>query len=138
MIQPFVDHFMASKEQVLEDFRSKRPQGYEDLVARLVTLLGNQELDEWGMPDPQRITKIDHGDYQGMLLFVIGAKGYQPSTYWYIPVSYGSCSGCDTFEAIAPSWADELLSDEALNGLWTLMLHMVQKMKQINGYEEAV
>jgi hypothetical protein len=71
----------------------------------------------------------------------IGAKGYQPSSYWCIFVGYGSCSGCDTFEAIGGyrnlHGLDGEPSDDATE-YWTLMLHMVQKMKAIGGWEEAV
>lgn len=57
-------------------------------------------IDECDAPHPERIHQIDDGDYQGTLIFVIGAGGYQPSRYWYVKVGYGSCSGCDTLQAI--------------------------------------
>ncbi len=135
MIQPFVDHFMASKEKIITGLKETRPQDYKNLVERLVSLLG--EVDDYDGPDLERIVVIDHGDYQGTLLFIIGAKGYQPSNYWCIPVGYGSCSGCDTLEAIG-GYSDDPVTDEQANEYWTLMLHMVQKMKAIGGYEESV
>lgn len=48
------------------------------------------------------ISIIDNGDYQGTLLFVIPFDTYQPSEYEYLMtyVGYGSCSGCDTLQAI--------------------------------------
>jgi hypothetical protein len=137
MIQPFVNHFMASKDDVIASLKEHAPTDYEDLVKRLVVLLAETPGDG-DAPDLTRIVKIDHGEYQGTLLFIIGASGYQPSVYWYIFVGYGSCSDCDTFEAIGLPWNGEPASEEQVNELWTLMLHMVQKMKRIGGYEEAV
>ena len=46
-------------------------------------------FEGYGGPGLERIHRIDDGDYQGTLVFVIGGKGYQLSTYWYVKVSYG-------------------------------------------------
>lgn len=129
MIQPFVDKLISSRESVINGLKDKRPSSYDDLVARLVTLLSDP--NEYRSPDPERITVIDDGDYQGTRLFVIGATGYQPSQYWSIMVDYGSCSGCDSFEANR-EWSDEP-SDKEAEGNYTMMLHMVQSMREIGG-----
>lgn len=136
MIQPFVDKFMAAKSDLIAEFKANRPDSYDDLVTRLVKLLRDE--DEYSSPDPDRITVIDHGDYQGTRLFVIGATGYQPSTYWSIFVSYGSCSGCDTFEAIGgySGYSEDPVTDTEANEYWTLMLHMVQSMRALNSDDE--
>ena len=89
--------------------------------------------EQYGEPDPDRITVIDHGDYQGTLLFVVGECGYQPSTYWATSYGYGSCSGCDTLLSIA-NYRNEM-TDEKIELFWTEGLHMVQGIRQIAGYD---
>ena len=81
---------------------------------------------------PERIHKIDDGDYQGTLLFVIAAKGYQPSKYWAVSVGYGSCSGCDTLEGIKSDGDyGESPNKQQIADYMTLALHIVQGLKQI-------
>jgi hypothetical protein len=97
MIQQFVDRFMAAEHDIKAQLTT-HVHSYGALVDIVVRTLVSE--DDYDSPDPARITTIDHGDYQGTLLFIVGAQGYQPSTYWAIPVSYGSCSGCDTLQAM--------------------------------------
>ena len=131
MIQDFVDKFMKAEEAVKQELKSKPPESYDDLVHRLVHVIGAE--DEYRVPSTKRIHLINDGDYQGTLLFVIGAGDYQPSLYWAIPVEYGSCSGCDTLEAIRDEgpWKAKESTPEQVQQYWTLMLHMVQLMKEI-------
>lgn len=134
MIQEFVDKVIAAKPELIAEFQEKRPDSYDELVKRVVEIVGSE--DNYGSPDPKRITVIDHGDYQGTRLYVIGANGYQPSAYWTIFVSYGSCSGCDTFEANNDlySYDDDgkiVIDPKAAEGNYTMMLHMVQSMKEV-------
>ena len=79
-------------------------------------------------PDPERIHRIDDGNYQGTLVYVIGEKGYQPDKYWYVKVDYGSCSGCDTLEGIR-DYTDDAPTDEQAKDYMTVALHIVQGMK---------
>ena len=131
MIQKFVDKFVSGKETLEAQFKSKRPDSYIDIVRAVASVIGGEDSDDYGnSPDPERIHQIDDGDYQGTLVFVIGATGYQPSTYWYVRVSYGSCSGCDTLQAIQ-QWGDEV-HDEEVKDYMTLALHIVQQMKQMD------
>ena len=136
MIQKFVDVVIGAKEDLIAEFQTKegRPRSYSGLVTRLVKLL-EPVSDHYDSPDPERITVIDHGDYQGTQLYIIGAQGYQPSTYWSIFVAYGSCSGCDSFQANY-TWQDEKLLEEA-KGNYDMLLHMVQSMKRIGQYPEV-
>jgi len=99
---------------------------YEELVKLTIeTIITDEEV--WGqdVPDPERITQIDHGDYQGTFLFVIAEQGYQPSKYWYVYVSYGSCSGFDTLQAIN---MDED-KGQKIKDYMMLCLHIVQELK---------
>lgn len=67
------------------------------------------------------ITEINNGDYQGTLLYLIPFKTYQPSENEYLMtyVGYGSCSGCDTLQAIQ-GYSDKSLTDEQISDFMTL------------------
>lgn len=137
MIQKFVDRFMAARPAMEADLRVAHPAGYDGLVKLAVQSLKAPHDDYSDAPDPERITIIDHGEYQGTRLYIIAASGYQPSTYWSIFVGYGSCSGCDTFEALR-DYSDDPPTDEQVNGYWTMMLHMVQSMREVGNGDDAV
>lgn len=124
MIQEFIDRFQEIKPDLLKQFQTKEPDSYEDILVQTLSMMF--EDGTYGSPDPSRLTVIDDGHYQGTLLFIIGADGYQPSTYWSIYVDYGSCSGCDTYQA-ASCYNPEESADEML----LMALHMIQSMKQI-------
>jgi len=127
VIQEFVDRFMAKKPELEAKFREAHPSGYIDIVKAVVEVVTtNQYYDI----DPSRIHTIDDGDYQGTLLFVIAAKGYQPSDYWSVFVSYGSCSGCDTLQAIH-DYGSDAPTDDQVSQYMTLALHIVQGLKKI-------
>lgn len=128
MILEFVDAFMAGKESLRAEFAKAHPESYESVVRAVATLLAGD--GEYGKPDPTRITEINDGEYQGTLVYVIGENGYQPSTYWYVKVGYGSCSGCDTLEAIRV-YADDPPTAEQANDYLTLALHIVQGLKKM-------
>jgi hypothetical protein len=126
-----ISRFDAKRTELLAQFKAKHPSSYLDIVTTLVTAITDD--DEYGECnlDPERITVIDHGDYQGSQLFIIAAKGYQPSTYWATECSYGSCSGCDTLEAIIYDSCDSdgAPTDKQANDYLTLALHLAQRME---------
>lgn len=127
MIQEFVTQWEARKKEVEDTFRKAHPS-YLGIVEAVVGILG----EGYGRPDPERITEIDHGEYQGTLLYVIAAHGYQPSDYWLVKVDYGSCSQCDTLQGIRYSgdWED-LPNEEQVKEYMTLALHILQGLKAI-------
>jgi hypothetical protein len=127
VIQEFVDRFMAKKPELEAKFREAHPSGYIDIVKAAIEVVTTAEYNDI---DPSRIHAIDDGDYQGTLLFVIAAKGYQPSDYWSVFVSYGSCSGCDTLQAIH-DYGSEAPTDDQVSQYMTLALHIVQELKKI-------
>lgn len=138
MIQEFVQAWERNKHELEAKFQQKHPEDYEEIVRGVVEILRPEE-DEYGGPDPTRVTSIDHGDYQGTLVFVIAETGYQPSTYWYVTVNYGSCSGCDTLQAIHFSYDEEdspIPTPNQVSQYMTLALHIVQRLKLMDG--EAV
>jgi hypothetical protein len=128
MIQSLVDRFMAADAVLRAQFAAAHPSAYKDVVAAVVRVVTNPEEYGDDALDPERIHQIDDGDYQGTLVFVIAAKGYQPSDYWYVKVSYGSCSGCDTLQAIH-NYSDEPPTPEQVDDYMTLALHVVQGLK---------
>lgn len=133
MIPEFVDRFMADKHRLEAVFRHGHPEDYTAIVGAVLEVV--RDADKWCKPDLNRITKIDHGDYQGTLVYVIAEEGYQPSTYWYVKVGYGSCSGCDTLEGIR-EYSDEKPTDSQVAQYMTLALHVVQGLKKM-GEDEA-
>ena len=132
MIQKFVDRFIAAEASTRAKIAAKRPQSYTDIVSLVVEAISDE--NEYDDPDPKRIHSVDDGDYQGTLVFVIGAKGYQPCDYWYTTVEYGSCSGCDTLQAIEETWDEEApLTEREVTGYYTLALHVVQRLREMYG-----
>ncbi len=71
--------------------------------------------------DVENITEIDDGDWQGTLLFLIPFKTYQPSESEYLMtyIDYGSCSGCDTLQAIQ-DWSGDKLTSQQVTDFMTL------------------
>lgn len=130
MIQKFVDKFMAGKPQLEKVFAAKHPVCYADIVKEVIRLLSTGET--YGWPDPESIHEIDDGHYQGTLLYVIAELGYQPNNYWYVRVGYGSCSGCDTLEAIIDFSSDKP-SPQQINDYMTLALHIVEGLHSMEG-----
>lgn len=128
MIKEFIPVFDAKRDEIKAKIKATDGPTYDDLFRFVCEALAG----DYGMPDPERITRIDHGDYQGTLVFVVGAQGYQPYTYWATKVSYGSCSHCDTLQGITDKvvWG-EPMSDEVVEEYFTLALHMFQRMVEI-------
>lgn len=141
MIEKFTKRWFERNHEVRSKFEEKIPNHYTDIVASVVEMLHDE--DEYGSIDPNRIHKIDDGDYQGTLLYVIGDSSYQPSTYWYVKISYGSCSVCDTLQDIIEGGYGHDSEEEAqawkrqaVDKLMTLALHIVQGLK-LMGEEEV-
>ena len=132
MLTKFTDRWIAQKEEIIQMWRAKLPDSYDDIMKTVLMRISDE--DNYNAPDPRRLTIIDHGDYQGTKLFVIGATGYQPSSYYLVFVYYGSCSECDTFEATVSGWGsdDPLVLASKAEAAWTLGLHMLQNMKHYN------
>ena len=133
MIQEFVDRFMAAKHKLRKRMIDTPPFDYGALVKMVVETITS---DAYSDIDPERIHEINDGCYQGTLVYVIACKGYQPSTYWYLRVYYGSCSGCDTLEAIQTMvWraSAPVEKKEQIDAYMTLALHVVQRLKKMGG-----
>ena len=120
-----------AKPSIRAAIAAKHPDSYREIVALVVGEIA-ERMSGYVVPDKNRVEEIDHGDYQGTLVYVIGGTGYQPDDYWYVRVSYGSCSGCDTLESIR-GYSDDAPTDEQVGGYMTLALHIVQGMKKMDG-----
>ena len=131
MITQLIERFMAKQTELKELFAKDHPDSYIDIVRAVIEAVTTDEHSWKGdNPDPQRIHTIDDGEYQGVLLYVIAAKGYQPSDYWYVKVGYGSCSGCDTLESIR-GYSSEPPTEEQISDYLTLALHIAQGLKKM-------
>lgn len=132
MIKEFATKFVEVRPAIEARFMLAEPDGYEDILkVALEKMFGTENTwDE--SPNPNAIHAIDDGNYQGTLLFVIAAKDYQPSTYWLTTVSYGSCSGCDTYCAINYGGDDDM--NRKAKEYADLAMHMIQRMKLIVSY----
>lgn len=138
MIQTFVDKFMENKGILEEQFKKEYVYSYTELVKKVISVLSlsndNDDDDDYDdddddYPDPERIHMINDGDYQGTLVYVIGERGYQPSTYWYVKIAYGSCSGCDTLQKINDYSDGNVPTDQQIADYMILALHIVQGIK---------
>ena len=128
MLKIIRNQWDKNREKLEKEIRQLRKIGdleYADLVKLTFNVLYNDETEEYGYPykelDTEHITKIDNGDYQGTLLFVIPFKTYQPCAAEYLMtyVEYGSCSGCDTLRAIV-GWGDDRPTASQVNDLLKL------------------
>lgn len=128
MIQDFVKRWESGKDGIRATFTAKHPENYAAIVKAVVQCISDP--DEYGGPDPDRITEIDHGHYQGTLVYVIAGKGYQPYDFWYVTVGYGSCSGCDTLEAIR-GYSDAPPTEQQVTDYMALALHIVQRIRKM-------
>lgn len=122
MIPEIIRLFDENREAIKAKLAESPPTNYKNLVELVVSFVTSDiDWDDAGL-DPKRVVEIDHGEYQGTLVYVIGGKGYQPNHYWFVKVSYGSCSGCDTLQAIQ----DYQSGEEAANEYFKLALHIAQ------------
>ena len=129
MLKVLVEKWDKNKERLKEALSDVINSGidYEDLVRLTFSTIYNDGDESIEYPhnelDCDEITKIDNGDYQGTLLFLIPFETYQPSECEYLMtyVGYGSCSGCDTLLAITDyNNRSEKFSESQVNDLLTL------------------
>ena len=140
MIQKYVDAWMANKDEYEKWLRGLEYDwgvvDYESMVKQLVNLVINPCIINGykGALQADSVTVIDNGDYQGTQIFIIPYDVYQPNEeeYVYTHVGYGSCSGCDTLlNALSLSDYDKKLSDETVDMLMVLALHLIENFKPL-------
>ena len=151
MIKEFVLAWDANKEKLSEYIASHTQEECAD-YERIVNMLFEQVINPWfeeNKPDDyvfdiENIHEIDDGDYQGTLLYMIPMKTYQPSYWQYVAtyVYYGSCSGCDTLQAIhAMNWNyddddENFPNKDQVKEYVDLCLEILQHCKYPFNYEE--
>lgn len=129
--------FDAKRDELVASFTKEAPGSYQEILERCLRAVRDNLGSEYDCPDPDRITRIDHGSWQGTLVFVIGEGGYQPDDYYVTKVGYGSCSHCDAFEAIESNYheyddeGDSIVTEAAAKQYLTLGLHMLQRMVKV-------
>ena len=143
MIKEFVNQWDKNKKVLEEYFRTHKQEEYNKYL-KIVKLLIQYVLNK-GLNDdcdeikinPDTLTEIDFGDYQGTLIYVFAEDTYQPSTNetFYTSVAYGSCSGCDTLQAIQEYGLEEFPNEEQVEDYMKLSLDILQKINRFKDYE---
>ena len=126
----FIERFDSKRDEIKETLAflldtCKYDIDYRDIVSIVIDAIH----EDYGDPNPNAISEIDDGDYQGTLLFVIPEEIYQPYDYWYVRVFYGSCSGCDTLQDILYCSDSK---EQQIDDLFTLALHIFQGLKKLD------
>lgn len=142
MIKEFVECWNKYKVDLEEYFKNAKQEEYdtyEKIVKLLFDKVINKEETKGRLFDIDNIKVIDDGDWQGTQIFIINLKSYQPCETEYVVTNtyYGSCSGCDTLQAIQSIQRynfDKLPNEEQIKGYMQLALHLLQKSKWL--YEE--
>lgn len=119
MIIKYVDRFVKG---VLP----RKHYDYDSLVQEVIRMI---HQDNYWDPDPESMTTIISGEYQGTYLFVFKSH---VSDFWSVKMHYGSCSYCDTIESIRgmADWNEDV-TDEQYKKYCQLALHVIQNLKEI-------
>ena len=126
MIAEFVEKFQAHKAQLWQQFYEHPPCTYLAIVEAVVGILGSGE--RYSRPDPTNIQEFGAGDYQGTATYLIGSTSFGAG--WVVAVNYGSCSGCDTLEALR-DYHRGPPTTKKVDGYLQLALHIVQAIREI-------
>lgn len=131
MINEFVQKWDKYKNDLEKYFRETNQDEYDEyskIVKVLFEKVINKDID-YGEYNTEEMLVIDDGDYQGTQIFILHRDVYQPGAedYVYTNTYYGSCSGCDTLQAIQ-SWG-ELPNEEQIKDYMELSLHLLQKCR---------
>ena len=126
-------------EEYLKTHEQKEYDSYENLVKLLFDIVINPECDKHYSDKflTDDIDEIDHGNYEGIVIFILHKDTYEPSIsdYVYTHVYYGSCSGCDTLQGIH-HYEEGLPNEDQVRDYMTLCLHLLQNCKCMGFYEE--
>ena len=129
MLKYCKDKWYENKDKLEEAIRNDEGLNdcnYKRLVEMIVEYILNPSNGDSDEFDKDAITVIDNGDYQGTQLFMIPRNTYQPSAEDYILTYtyYGSCSGCDTLQAIQ-CWHEGKLDEQQVKDFMTLCKDLV-------------
>ena len=138
MIPELIKQWEENKHKLEEYFATTNQEEYSRSYTRIVETIFKlclKEADDYNGFNLDALKVIDDGDYQGTMIFIIPKDTYQPTVGDYVMTDtyYGSCSGCDTLQAIC-SYGEGLPTDEQVKEYMTLALHLVQKLKWLDGH----
>jgi hypothetical protein len=131
MIVKFLKRWDERQHLVRAQFTANAPESYKEIVEAVLTALAGEEEYNW--PDPSKLTELSHGGYPGTLLYIVPGNNYSPDTYYAVSVDYGSCSGCDTLQAIG-GYFKETPTPEQVDQYMQLAFDVLRGFKQISGY----
>lgn len=106
MLKIIVEKWDKNKDKLRNIFATEKGFNdcdYKHIVKTVFNIIYNYgEEYSSNKLDIENITEIDNGSYQGTLLYLIPFDTCQPneSEYLMTYVGYGSCSVCDTLQAI--------------------------------------
>jgi len=138
MIKEFVQAWNKNNSLLLREFEKEGPNSYAEIVKKLITIVLNPYLEDsedvgYNMNqgiDIDKMTIIDNEDYQGTAIYIMPYNTCQPEVRDYVMTNnyYGSCSECDTFQAIYYGEDSKL---KAAKDYHDLALHLLQKFKPL-------
>ena len=132
MINEFIKKWDKHKSYLEEYFKNTNQSEYNNYTS-IVKILFEKVIDRNKKFDIDNILVIDDGEYQGTQIFIIHKDTYQPSIsdYVYTNTYYGSCSGCDTLQAIS-GYDEGLPSKEQVKDYMQLALNILQRLKYMS------
>ena len=139
MIKEFVEKWEKYKGDLEDYFRNTKQGEYDEyqiIVKKIIELIINRDI-EYGEYNYEKLLVIDDGHYQGTQIFIAHKKIYQPSVEDYIYTSnyYGSCSGCDTLQAIS-CYNYDLPNEQQIKDYMMLALHLIQNFRKMEENDE--
>lgn len=138
MIPEFIKLWENNKHKLENYFKITKQEEYDDyskIVKKLFELVINDSQDAGTARynfRTDKLTIIDHGEYQGTELFILFDDTYQPDVSDYVMTHnyYGSCSGCDTLLSIISY--DELPTADQVKNYMLIALHLIQNCKWLS------
>lgn len=127
-----MERWEKKKAHLKQCLINQEPEDYKDLFKKVIKEVLARDTDyvdvtmDYADPDEERITVIDHGYYNGTIVFVVAETGCQPEMHWVLKMSYGSCGLCDTFKSVYECTD----FNKRINGYMKLALHMIQGLKE--------
>lgn len=137
MLKQVVTQWDLNKKN-LEKYFKETPQSeyssYEEILRQIIIHVLNDGTGSMNL-NPEEISVVDDGQYQGTQIFLFHINEYQPNVedYYWTNNFYGSCSGCDALLRIS-MYEDGLPNDEQIEEYMYLSLQMIQKIKKL--YQE--
>lgn len=135
MIPGIIQQWETNKHKLEEYFRTTNQSeynSYKSIVEKIFELC-IPVANEYYNFNVKSLFEIDHGDYQGTKIFLIPVDTYQPGIdgYAFTHTYYGSCSGCDTLQAIC-DYEYGIPTEKQVKDYMTLALHLVQKLRWLS------